>query len=81
MKKSLESVGGLLIIGGVAGLVHRFLGWAPFGFVARVARLTPFVRDNEVVTYVALILLGLAALVVAGNAGLRDGEEPQGSDG
>jgi hypothetical protein len=82
MKKPLETLGGLLILGGVAGIVHRLLGWAPFGIVARVARATPYIRDHEVVTYVALVVLGLAVLVAADNiAESRDGEEPSEHDG
>jgi hypothetical protein len=64
MKKSLETAAGFLILAGVAGIVHRYVGWAPFGVVVRVARAMPYIRDNEIAAYVALIVLGLAALVV-----------------
>lgn len=77
MKKSLETLGGLIILAGVAGFVHRIIGWAPFGVVARVARATPFIRDHEVVTYAVLIALGLAVLVAADKAeeGAREDTE------
>ena len=78
MKRPLETLGGLLIIGGVAGVGHWCLGWGLFGIVARVAHATPYIRDHEIVTYVALIAAGLAVLVVAGS---RDGEEPSEGDG
>jgi hypothetical protein len=86
MKKPLETLGGLLILAGAAGFVHWWLGWAPFGIVARVARATPYLRDHEVVTYGALIVAGLAVLVVADSvadevADSRDGEEPSEHDG
>jgi hypothetical protein len=90
MRKPLETLGGLFILGGAVGLVHRFLGWAPFGIVARVARGTPYIRDHEIATYVALIVAGLAVLILADNvadnaadkvAGSRDGEEPVDHDG
>jgi hypothetical protein len=82
MKKPLETLGGLLILGGVAGIVHWWLGWALFGIVARVARATPYLRDHEVVTYVALIAAGLAVLVAADRlAESPDGEESPEHDG
>jgi hypothetical protein len=86
MKKPLETLGGLLILAGAAGLVHWWLGWAPFGIVARVARATPYLRDHEVVTYSALIAAGLVVLVAADSvadevADPRDGEEPPEHDG
>ena len=82
MKKPLETLGGLLILGGIAGIVHWCLGWAPFGVVARVAHAAPYIRDHEIVTYVALIAAGLAVLVVADKvAESRDGEERSEHDG
>ena len=82
MRKSLETLGGLLVLGGVAGLVHWWLGWALFGIVARVARATPYLRDHEIVTYVALIVIGLAVLLFADtDADPRDGDEPSEHDG
>jgi hypothetical protein len=73
MKNSLESVGGLFVLAGAAGLVHRFVGWAPFGVVARVARATPLIRDHEVVTYAVLIALGIAVVIAADKAGDEGG--------
>jgi Na+/serine symporter len=82
MKKPLETLGGLLVIGGVAGIVHLLVGWAPFGVVTRVARAAPYVRDHEIGTYAALIAVGLAVLVGADKvADPRDGEEPSECDG
>jgi hypothetical protein len=93
MKKPLETAGGLLILGGIAGIVHWWLGWAPFGIVARVARATPYIRDHEIAAYVALIVVGLAVLVAADKvtdtvtdaadkvAGSRDGEAASEHDG
>jgi hypothetical protein len=86
MKKPLETLGGLLILAGAAGFVHWWLGWALFGIVARVARAAPYLRDHEVVTYVALIVAGLAVLVASDGvadsvADSRDGEEPSEHDG
>ncbi|MDN3357942.1 hypothetical protein [Actinomadura sp. DC4] len=75
MKKSLETLGGLLIVGGLAGFVHHLFGWAPFGFVARIARATPLVRDHEYVTYAVLIVLGLGLLLVPGDEDDEDGED------
>ena len=65
MKKALETLGGLLIIGGGAGLAHLVFGWAPFGVVVRVAEATPFVRDHATVTYVVAVVLGLVVLVLS----------------
>ena len=79
MRKPLETLGALLILGGAAGIVHRFLGWAPFGIVARG---TPYLRDHETVAYVALIVAGLAVLVVVDKvAESHEGEEPSEHDG
>jgi hypothetical protein len=69
MRRTVETLGGLLILGGAAGIVRRFLGWAPFGIVVRAARATPFVRDHEVVAYVALIVIGVIVLVAADKIG------------
>jgi hypothetical protein len=82
MRKPLETLGGLLVLGGVAGIVHWWLGWALFGIVARIALATPYLRDHEVVTYVALIAAGLAVLLATDElTESRDGEEPSGHDG
>jgi hypothetical protein len=78
MKKSLEVLGGLLVLGGAAGIVHRLVGWAPFGIIVRAVRATPFVRSHEVVTYVALMALGVVVVAVSGSVGEpRDSGEPQ----
>ena len=81
MGKSLETLGGLLILAGAAGLVHRVVGWAPFGVVVRAARATPFVRDHQIATYVVLIVLGLALLMIPDTAGGPDpADEPEHAD-
>jgi hypothetical protein len=72
MKKPLETLGGLLVLAGAAGLAHQVVGWALFGVVVRVTRATPFVRDHQIATYVALIVLGLAVLVAADAAADAD---------
>jgi len=79
MKKSLETLGGLLVIGGLAGFVHLIFGWAPFGFVARVAGATPFVRDHEIAAYAVLVVAGLAVLVASDSVGPEEekNEEPE----
>jgi hypothetical protein len=80
MKKSLESLGGLILVAGVAGLVHRFAGFGPFGFVARVTRATPFIRDHEVVTYVVLLAVALAVFVVADKVEPDESAEPDNAE-
>jgi hypothetical protein len=76
MNKPLESLGGLLVLAGAAGLVHKIVGWALFGVVVRVTRATPFLRDHEIATYVAMIVLGIAVLVAADAAGSRTAGSP-----
>jgi hypothetical protein len=81
MKKPLETLGGLLILAGAAGLVHQVVGWALFGVVVRITRATPFVRDHQIATYVTLIVLGLAVLIAADAAAdARPGGEPEHPD-
>lgn len=79
MKKPLETLGGLLILGGLARIAHWWLGWGLFGIVARAAHATPYLRDHEVVTYVVLIVAGLAVLLTTDDAAeSRDGESHDG---
>jgi hypothetical protein len=60
MQKTLQSVGFLLAIVGVAGLVHHFVnGFRLFAFVARI----PFLAGYDLYVSAALLVLGVALLV------------------
>ncbi|MET9776591.1 hypothetical protein ABZ023_20390 [Streptomyces sp. NPDC006367] len=60
MKEFLEIVGFLVLVQGVAGLVHVFTDW-DWGFVQRIG----FLDGYEVYASVALIVLALALFAAA----------------
>ncbi|MEV6597669.1 hypothetical protein AB0M36_12470 [Actinoplanes sp. NPDC051346] len=56
----------ILVVGGVSGLLHLWLGWIHFmGFVRFLAP-----DGYEIYSYVVMIVLGLA-IGIAGDAGTR----------
>jgi hypothetical protein len=62
MKKAGETLGVLLVLNGIAGLVHEWLGW--FRLWAIVRRFDLLDR-YEIPANIALLVLGLAVLVAA----------------
>ncbi len=77
MNKPLEILATVLLLGGLAGVAHHFVGWFhTWGFI----RLIPLLRDHELPSGVVLAVLGLG-LFVAGDAlskrsGVTDRDEP-----
>jgi hypothetical protein len=68
VKRSLEAVGFLMVVAGLAGMVHHFVGWFRFwGFLRRVELF----REHDIAANVGLIVLGAAILVVTDVVGKR----------
>ncbi|MEK8172911.1 hypothetical protein NKH77_39615 [Streptomyces sp. M19] len=60
MKKSLESLGFVLLIVGASGLAHHFVG----GFrLWGVVRLIPFIDGHQVAASVVLVAVGLVLMI------------------
>ena len=68
MKRFLEAVGFLMVVAGLAGIVHHFVGWFRFwGFLRRIELF----REHDIAANVGLIVLGAAILVVTDAVGKR----------
>ncbi|MFF4616665.1 hypothetical protein [Nonomuraea jabiensis] len=63
MRKLVEILGALLVIQGVAGLVHEWIGW--FRLWVLVPYLE-FLKGYEIWANIGLLVLGLIVLTVAG---------------
>ncbi|MFE0099032.1 hypothetical protein [Streptomyces sp. NPDC059009] len=66
MKKLLEGIGALLLIQGVAALVHRFVDWAwldDWGVVQRLG----FLDGYELYAGIALVVLAFALFAASEN--------------
>jgi hypothetical protein len=64
MRRTVATAGAILLVQGVAGLLHHVLGW--FGSWA-VVRHLGFLEGYEIFANLVLVVLG-AALVVAARA-------------
>ncbi|WP_406282612.1 hypothetical protein [Streptomyces sp. NBC_00209] len=62
MKKLCETVGFLVFVQGVAGLIHVWLDW--FRFFSLVQRL-PFAAEYPVFVSIVLVVAGAAVMVAA----------------
>lgn len=67
MRKIFEAVGFVLMVWGVAGLVHEFTGWFRIWVVVRYL---DFLDGYEIFANIVLAVLGLA-LLVASDSGRR----------
>ncbi|MYY03592.1 MULTISPECIES: hypothetical protein [unclassified Streptomyces] len=62
MKKICETVGFLVFVQGVTGLLHEWLGW--FRFFNLVQRL-PFVADYALFVSIVLLVAGAAVMIAS----------------
>jgi hypothetical protein len=68
MRKACELVGSVLLVLGLGGLVHHFIGW--FGKWA-VVRYVPFLDGYELYANAALAVVGFLMVAVAEDAAKR----------
>ena len=74
MQKTLQSIGFLLGVAGVAGLVHHFAhGFKLFALVSRI----PLLSQYDLYVSAALVVLGLALLIAGDRAGAPQDHTPQ----
>ncbi|MEU8674538.1 hypothetical protein [Streptomyces sp. NPDC048560] len=62
MKKLVESVGFIVFVQGVAGLLHEWTGW--FRLWAVVRRID-FLSENQTFAHAVLVVTGVAVMVAA----------------
>ncbi|NYE43694.1 hypothetical protein [Streptomyces fulvorobeus] len=62
MKRFVESVGFVVFVQGVAGLLHEWTGW--FRLWA-VVRRVEFLEANQTFAHIALVVTGVAVMVAA----------------
>lgn len=62
MKKLCETVGFLVFVQGVAGLLHEWLDW--FGFLGAVRRL-PFIGEYALFVSIVLVVTGAAVMIAS----------------
>ncbi|MFD9034794.1 hypothetical protein ACFVZW_27200 [Streptomyces sp. NPDC059567] len=66
MKKMVEFVGGVVLIGGIAGVLRELTGWFPFmGFTRFLTENVSFLEGREILTNVAIAVLGFAIVMIA----------------
>lgn len=66
MKRILEFVGGVVLIGGIAGVVRELTGWFPFmGFTRFLTENVSFLEGREILTNVAIAVLGFSIVMIA----------------
>ncbi|MFE5481588.1 hypothetical protein [Streptomyces sp. NPDC056527] len=66
MKKIVEFVGGVVLIGGIAGVLRELTGWFPFmGFTRFLTENVSFLEGREILTNVAIAVLGFAIVMIA----------------
>ncbi|GHC34016.1 hypothetical protein [Streptomyces cinnamoneus] len=68
MRKLLEGLGGLLVLQGLAGILHWATGWFRSWALVRYAG---FLHGYEIYANAVLVVLGVT-LVVAADSGARD---------
>ncbi|MFJ3582701.1 hypothetical protein ACIPPS_10750 [Streptomyces sp. NPDC090127] len=66
MKKVLEFVGGVVLIGGLAGVVRELTGWFPFmGFTRALTENVWFLEDRVLFANIVVAVLGFVILMIA----------------
>lgn len=61
MKKAFEFVGVILVIQGIAGVIHEFTGW--FGLWT-VVHYFSFLDGYEIFANIVLIVTGVVAMII-----------------
>ncbi|WP_158890418.1 hypothetical protein [Amycolatopsis anabasis] len=67
MKKALELIGTLLVIDGIAGIIHEFTGWFKLWVIVRYL---DFLDGYEIFANIVLAVLGVV-VITAANIGKR----------
>jgi hypothetical protein len=65
MKKFVELIGTLVVINGIAGIIHEFTGWFDLWVIVRYLK---FLDGYEIFANIVLIVLGVV-IVTAANLG------------
>ncbi|MEU9700372.1 hypothetical protein [Streptomyces sp. NPDC047981] len=66
MKKILEFVGGVILVGGIAGVLRELTGWFPFmGFTRFLTENVWFLEDREILANSAIAVVGFAIVMIA----------------
>jgi hypothetical protein len=68
VKRILEAVGFLMVVAGLAGIVHHFVGW--FRLWAFMRHVELF-REHDIAANLGLIVLGATILVLTDTIGKR----------
>ncbi|MFH8788444.1 hypothetical protein [Streptomyces roseoverticillatus] len=71
MKKTLEILGFILALQGLAGIVHAVTGWFRYGVVVRHLG---FLDGYEVYASIVLAVLGVSMLIASDKAGAWSGD-------
>ncbi|QDY79734.1 hypothetical protein [Streptomyces qinzhouensis] len=65
MKKILESVGGVLLVLGSAGVIRELTGWFPFlGFTERLTENVGLLREQALFTHVVIAVVGFVMVMI-----------------
>ncbi|MFF8606062.1 hypothetical protein ACF06X_09005 [Streptomyces sp. NPDC015346] len=66
MKKFLEILGALVLIGGVSGVLRELTGWFPFmGFTRFLTENVWFLDGRELFANIVIAVLGLVVLILS----------------
>ncbi|MEU5974785.1 hypothetical protein [Streptomyces sp. NPDC047315] len=66
MKKLLETVGGLLLLFGAAGVVRELTGWFPFlGATRLLTENVSFLQDHAALTNAVIAVVGFVTVMIA----------------
>ncbi|MFF8960171.1 hypothetical protein [Streptomyces sp. NPDC014894] len=70
MKKILEGVGALLVLGGGSGIVHELTGWFHLlGFTRFLTENVGFLDDRAIFTNIVIAVVGFAVLMISDRVG------------
>ncbi|MFC8273292.1 hypothetical protein ACFUJR_12330 [Streptomyces sp. NPDC057271] len=66
MKRILEFVGGVVLVGGIAGVGRELTGWFPFmGFTRALTENVWFLEDRALFANVVIAVVGFVIVMVA----------------
>ncbi|MCT4352126.1 hypothetical protein M5362_03120 [Streptomyces sp. Je 1-79] len=66
MKKFLEIVGVIVLLGGISGVVRELTGWFPFlGYTRFLTENVWFLDGRELMANVAIAVVGFAIVMIA----------------
>ncbi|MEU6945181.1 hypothetical protein ABZ957_08080 [Streptomyces sp. NPDC046316] len=66
MKKFLEFVGGVVLVGGLAGVLRELTGWFPFmGFTRALTENVWFLEDRALFANIVIAVIGFVIVMIA----------------